>query len=203
MVKSTRSDQGSSTTDGDDDGHAGSPMLELGGNVAIATATAQGAFEWWAGRVQQMRRKSNGRTGRYVPTSDPIPFDQAVADKVKVVCKWYSKHADYMFTYDGPVDTEQYSMEFALGLLPLTLPDEHGRLSLCDPAQGPMLDEALKLTQPSGRSGSKRTRGEEVLADRAKRAREAAPPEGEPQVQRTVVERAPGKRRATAAPGMR
>lgn len=66
-----------------------------------------------------------------------------------------------------------------------------------------MLDEALKLTQPSAKRGSKRTRGEEVLAERAQRARETAPPEGQAQVQRTVVERAPGKRRATAAPGMR
>jgi hypothetical protein len=47
------------------------------------------------------------------------------------------------------------------------------------------------------------TRGEEVLADRAKRAREAAPPDGQRQVQPTEVSRAAGKRRATAAPGMR
>ena len=45
-------------------------------------------------------------------------------------------------------------MEFALGLLPLTLPDDAGRLSLRDPAQGPMLDEALTLTQPSNKAGS-------------------------------------------------
>ena len=118
-----------------------------------------------------------------------------------MVCKWYTKHDGYEFTYDGPVDTEQYSMEFALALLPLTLPDESGRLTLSDPAQGPMLDEALTLTQPSKKCGSKRTRGEEVLAGRAKRAREAAPPEGQRQVQPTEVVRAPGKRRATAAQG--
>ena len=91
-------------------------------------------------------------------------------------------------------------MEFALGLLPLTLPDDAGRLSLRDPAQGPMLDEALTLTQPSKKAGSKRTRGEEVLAHRAKCAREAAPPEGQRQVQPTEVPRAEGKRRATHAP---
>jgi hypothetical protein len=120
------------------------------------------------------------------------------------VCEtWYSKHDGYIFTYDGPVDTEQYSMEFALGLLPLTLPDESGRLSLRDPAQGPMLDEALALTQPSKKKGSTRTRGEEVLAERAKRARQTAPPEGQQQVQPTEVARAPSKRRATHAPGMR
>jgi hypothetical protein len=49
---------------------------------------------------------------------------------------------------------------------------------LCDPAQGLMLDEALKLTQPSKKKGSKRTRGEEVLAETAKRARQTVPPEG-------------------------
>ena len=162
-----------------------------------------------------MRRKSNGKTGKYVPTSDPIPFDDAVATKVKVVNKWYKRQRGYVFTYDGPVDTEQYSMEFALGMLPLTLPDERGRLALRDPAQGPMLDEALKLTQPSKKKGSKRTRGEEVLAEKAKRAREMAPPEGLRAaltqvamrigigVAPTEVQRAPGKRRATAAPGMR
>jgi hypothetical protein len=92
-------------------------------------------------------------------------------------------------------------MEFALGLLPLTLPDERGRLSLRDPAQGPMLDEALTLTQPSKKRGSKRTRGEEVLAQNAKRAREAAPPEGQ-RAKKPEVPRKPGKRRATHAPGM-
>ena len=123
--------------------------------------------------------------------------------QVKVVCKWYKKHKGYEFTYDGPVDTEQYNMEFALGLMPLTLPDARGRLSLRDPAQGPMLDEALSLTKPSQKRGSKRTRGEEVLAERAKRAREGAPPEGQRQVRPTEVARAPGKRPATHAPGMR
>jgi len=54
------------------------------------------------------------------------------------------------------VDTEQYSMEFCLGLLALTLPDDTGRLRLRDPSQGPMLDEALKLTQPSKKRGKKR-----------------------------------------------
>lgn len=93
-------------------------------------------------------------------------------------------------------------MEFALGMLPLTLPDERGRLALRDPAQGPMLDEALKLTKPSEKKGSKRTRGEEVLGTRAKRARETAPPEGQRPAP-TEVARAPGKRRATHAPGMR
>ena len=47
-------------------------------------------------------------------------------------------------------------------------------MALRDPGQGPMLDEALArtLTQPSKKKGSKRTRGEEVLAERAKRARQ-------------------------------
>ena len=94
-------------------------------------------------------------------------------------------------------------MEFCLGLLALTLPDDTGRLRLRDPSQGPMLDEALKLTQPSKKRGTKRSRGEEVLAQRAQHAREAAPPEGEREVQPTEVPRAAGKRRATHAPGMR
>ena len=88
-------------------------------------------------------------------------------------------------------------------MLPLTLPDERGRLRLRDLAQGSMLDEALTLTQPSLKRGSKRTQGEEKLAQSAKRAREAASPEGQWQVLLTTVKRAPGKRSATCAPGMR
>ena len=204
MVRSTRSEQAGSSADGDkgDGANAQSPLLQLSSNVAIATEL-EGRYEWWAGRVQEIWRKSHGKTGRYVRTTEPISFDEAVEAKVKVSCKWYNKHSGYEFTYDGPVDTEKYCMDVALGLLPLTLPDERHRLLLRDPAQGPMLDEALKLTQPSAKRGSKRTKGEEVLADMAKRAREAAPPEGQRQVQPTEVARAPGKRRATHAPGMR
>ena len=51
--------------------------------------------------------------------------------------------------------------------------------------------------------GSKRTRGEEVLAERGKHGREAAPPGGPQQVQPTEVPLAAGMRRATHAPGMR
>ena len=71
---------------------------------------------------------------------------------------------------------------------------------------GPVVGEiggALTLTKPSTKRGSKRTRGEEVLTERAKHARETAPPEGQPQVLPTEVLRAPGKRRATCIPGMR
>ena len=50
-----------------------------------------------------------------MPKTDPIPFDEAVEAKVKVVCKWYTKHSGYTFTYDGPVDIEQYPMNFVLG----------------------------------------------------------------------------------------
>ena len=49
----------------------------------------------------------------------------------------------------------------------------------------------------SGEAGSKRTRGEEVLAERANHAREAASPEGQQQVQPTEVPYNPGKWHAT------
>ena len=65
-----------------------------------------------------------------------------------------------------------------------------------DPAQGPALDEALKLTQPSLRKGSKRTRGEEQIADEERREREMVAPGGE-EVERHEVARAAGKRRVT------
>ena len=204
MVKSTRVEQQVGGLDGDGDADSGPSlaMLGLGCNVALATEL-HGRSEWWAGRVQQMFRKSGGKTGKYVPTTDAIDFDEAVEAKVKVVCKWYSKHDGYEFTYDGPVDTQQYSMENVLGLLPLTLPDDSGRLRLRDPAQGPMLDEAQSLTQPSKKAGSKRTQGEEVIAEKAKRARQTAPPGGQVQQRPQEVARAPGKRRATHRPGMR
>ena len=87
-------------------------------------------------------------------------------------------------------------MEFVLGLVDLELPNSSGCYALRDPAQGPALDEALKLTQPSLRKGSKRTRGEEQQAEEERRERETAPPGGEG-VERREVARAAGKRRAT------
>jgi len=100
MVRSTRVEQNveAAAADGARSNAAPAPLLQLGGDIALATETAQGAFEWWAGRVQQMRRKSNGKTGKYVPASDPIDFDEAVSTKVKVVCKYYRKHNGYEFT---------------------------------------------------------------------------------------------------------
>ena len=102
----------------------------------------------------------------------------------------YSKHAKHVFTYDGPIDTKPYSMEFVLGLLDFELPDDQGRYMLRDSGQGPAMDAALTLTQPSLRRGSKRTRGEELLADEDRREREHARPEGEDR-KRQDVERAP------------
>ena len=62
----------------------------------------------------------------------------------------------------------------------------------------------MRLTKPSAKRGSKRTRGEEVLAEKAKHARETAPPEGQRQAQPREVPSAEGKRRATGpAAGMR
>ena len=52
-----------------------------------------------------------------------------------------------------------------LGLLDFELPNEQGQYMLRDSGQGPAMDAALTLTQPSLRHGSKRTRGEELLAD--------------------------------------
>ena len=57
--------------------------------------------------------------------------------------------------------------------------------------------------QASKTTSSKRTQGEEVVAARAKRARETALPEGQPQPKPPEVPRAAGKRRATHRPGMR
>jgi len=144
-------------------------MLKLGCVVAIATCL-NGAYEWWAGRVEKMKCKSS-RTGKLIETSVPTDFDAACADKVQVACTWYKKQRrSYVFTYDGPVDDAFYSLENALGVLDLELPDAQGRYMLRDLAQGPQLDAALKLTvKPDGK---KRTAGEELVAREAQRERE-------------------------------
>ena len=136
--------------------------------VAIATCL-NGVYEWWAGRVEKMKCKSS-RTGKLIETSVPSDFDAACTDKVQVACTWYKKHRSYVFTYDGPVDGAFYSLENALGLLDLELPDAQGRYKLRDFAQGPQLDAALKLTVKPG--GKKRTAGEELVALEAQRERE-------------------------------
>ena len=93
-------------------------MLKLGSVVVLATSTAGGRYNWWAGRVEKMRCKSS-KSGRYVNTVTPAQFDQACSDKVKVICSWYNKHANHAFTYDGPVDDAEYNMENAMGMLDL------------------------------------------------------------------------------------
>ena len=175
-------------------------MLRIGSGIAVATKTDDGQYEWWAGRVQKMKAKTNGKTGRYVPVLQPMVYDDAVDQKVKVICNWYRKHRRYEFTYDGPRDAEEFSLEFALGLLefePVSKNGQSERVRLRDPSHGPRLDELLKLTRPSAKPLSKRTRGEEVLAGQAKRARETSLPEDLGQTTKDLVCRALGKRKAT------
>jgi len=150
-------------------------MVRLGGVVALATCTADGTYDWWAGRVEKMKCKSS-KSGKYLATTTPVQFDEACAEKAQVVCTWYKKHAGYIFTYDGPIDDATYNMEVALGMLDLKLPDGEGRYMLRDPSQGPQLDAALRLTQrpPSKGKGQKRTRGAEILAREAQQEREQA-----------------------------
>ena len=102
------------------------------------------------------------------------------------------KHPRYVFTYDGPIDDEVYSMKNALGLLDLELPDSQSKYRLRDSSQGPHLDAALELTKPA--HGKKRTQGEELVAREAQYEREHANPEGE-RIPTAAVIRAPGKRR--------
>ena len=169
-------DAGSSSDDVSDSAADSPQLLRLGSVVGFATCTDAGTYAWWAGRIEKMKCKSS-KSGKYIATTTPMPFDEACAEKVQVVCTWYKKHSGYVFTYDGPIDDAPYSMENALGLLDLELPDDRGKYRLRDPAQGPQLDAALKLTErpnpgPSGRK--KRTRGEEILALEAQEQRERA-----------------------------
>ena len=182
------------------------PLIGLGKSVAMATVTADGKYVWWAGRVQQMFRRSGGSTGNYVQTSEDVMYDTAREEKMKVVCTWYNKHAGYKFTYDGPVDAERYDMGYCLGLLDLGLPNERGQYELRDPQQGPHLDEALKLTMPSLKKGSKRTRGEEQLVAEAKRRRESGiSPEAEAAKKRSSAAQnnARSERAGKGLPGQR
>jgi len=155
-------------------------ILRIGRVVAIACLDpATNKYSWECGRVQKMLRKSSGKKGRDVDFLEPILYLDAVAAKVKVVCNWYkrdSKSKGYVFTYDGVNDAKPYSLENALGLVNLALP-RRGRYDLLDTSQGTRLDAALQLTKPSERAGSKRTKGEERLAEEDRRERQQYRPE--------------------------
>ena len=89
-------------------------------------------------------------------------------------------------------------MEYMLGVLDLEMPDAHGKYRLRDSDQGRRLDAALKMTQPSLKPNSTRTRGEEVFAEEARRGRETSKPADEGIV-REEVPREKGKRVARRA----
>ena len=117
---------------------------------------------------------------------------------MKVVCSWYRKHANYVFTYNGPVDDALYSMENALGILDLELPDSDGKYRLRDPSQGPQLDAALQLTVVP--ANKKRSRGEEMQARQAQVERESMAPPPTKQKRGAPTDRteAKAKEKATA-----
>ena len=174
-------------------------LLKIGCSVAFATQTDHGKFEWWAGRVQKMKARSNGKSGSFMQVFDPMLYDTAKAEGVKVICNWYNKCYGQTFTYDGPRDAKEYSLEYALGLLefePAKGKGKAGRVCLRDASQYARLNELLGMTKPSEKCGSKRTRGEEVLAAEDKRKREKYDDE-ELAPKKAVVSRAAGKRRAT------
>ena len=107
-------------------------------------------------------------------------YETARDEKVKVVCNWYNKHPNYIFTYDGPRDSEEYSLESTLGLVEFeAYMQSETKVCLRDPSQGPRLDSLLNLTKPSKKSGVKRTRGEEIIATEAKAERETSRVEDE------------------------
>ena len=55
----------------------------------------------------------------------------------------------------------------------LALP-RRDRYDLLDASQGPRLDAALQLAKPSAKRGSKRTRGEELEVEAARKARQGS-----------------------------
>ena len=173
--------------------------LRIGSNLAVATEAA-GVYEWWLGRVQYMYRKSSGKTGKYVPTSEPILFDEAQELKMKVVCNWYKKHARSLFTYDGPVDDAQYPLENCLGMVDLDLPNARGQYSLRDPGQARRLNTALDYTRPAPTPGAKkRTCGEVQLAAQDRHTREHRCTADEGVVRNAAIfNRGEGKRKSHA-----
>ena len=76
-------------------------------------------------------------------------------------------------------DSKQYSLEHALALVEMVSSQDSEHCTLRDSAQERKLDAALKLTMPSLKKGSKKTRGEEqqqTLEARTERENMAAPP---------------------------
>ena len=130
-----------------------------------------------------MFRRSAGAKGRYVQVSDPQLFDDAVQSQMKVVCNWYKRQKQLPLTFlygakGGVSDSKQYSLEHALALVEMVSSQDSEHCTLRDSAQERKLDAALKLTMPSLKKGSKKTRGEEqqTLKARTERENMAAPP---------------------------
>jgi len=141
---------------------------------------SKGIYECWIGRVQQMFRKSSGAQGRYVQVSEPQLYDEAVQSQMKVVCNWYKRQKQrppcFLYGAKGGVsDAKQYSLEHALALVELDFVAATERYSLRDSAQDSQLSAALKLTMPSLKKGSQKTRAEEQMAFEARVERENMP----------------------------
>ena len=129
-------------------------LLKLGSNVALAMLNAQGVYEWWIGRVQQMFRKSSGAKGRYMQVTEPQLYSDAWQSKMKVVCNWYTrqKQPPLSFLYGskgGVSDPKQYCLEHALALVELDFAADTELYTLRDSAQESQLNAALRLTMPS------------------------------------------------------
>ena len=101
-----------------------------------------------------------------------------------LVCNWYKRQKQLPLTFlygakDGVSDSKQYSLEHALALVEMVSSQDSEHCTLRDSAQERKLDAALKLTMPSLKKGSKKTRGEEqqqTLEARTERENMAAPP---------------------------
>ena len=102
-------------------------MLQLGSKVAVATVTDAGKFEWWSRCVQQMKRKSAGKS---VGMSPPLRFVEAKSSQLQVICSWYSKRASMCSPMMAPLIpslTVALQHGVVLGLLDFELPDDQGR----------------------------------------------------------------------------
>mmetsp|Transcript_9248 Transcript_9248/g.20235 ORF Transcript_9248/g.20235 Transcript_9248/m.20235 type:complete len:409 (+) Transcript_9248:225-1451(+) len=193
-----------------------SGMLRVGCHVAIAVVNHLGRMEWYLGRVRKMKSRAfegAALSSKYITINTPMPFQTARTAEVKVVCDWYTRHRDDVFTFDGAEDLAEYSTEAALALVllketPVSICGIEGKRTFCfaDAAQGRWLDDALRgcllPDAPAGSPTDGAGRGQAQLVRARKRKTASASKSRDfdkmDKVARLEVGRAAGKRRATA-----
>ena len=169
-------------------------VIENGSDLAFAMNEG-GKLTLWVGRIEIM----SGR--KKIPLSTAIFLEDAKADDVHFVCTWFEEREDGMLVLGSVRDPTRYSAQSCLSTVDLKLVEssrEHGNVFVfADPACKDNLLVALEtLAKPVGSqetSTEAEARRQAFEDARAKADTEAA------QLERAPVQRAAGKRKATAA----